>query len=364
LQNTPVKIRRMNEFTLKWAAGANCVLLIALCGCSLSGQQQDLPSQRDFFIYGVALEFKDPALCQKIPPYVAGGGSDWSTPPGYQISYLQSRCYYNLAGATHVLSLCDHVRPLSTGSFDGSKYNPEDCRLHSPAAPEIGGVDPHTVVEWMRKLGYRDEDVVHEPQYRANRKNPVTDAYDRLRRDSLFAERIEAAPTFDEPFAAAKMRPANDLEYVYQMFAVDSNQAIFCDKISPNAQAEWRDKRRFFLRLACYRSTAVNNRDLSVCERLPTRSTLPPGATDYDSRASCRRNVEVVMRPDGGHYTNGPEFPPTFSSFHNGLRDLGYDLTFPELTSRDYEDFLLYLSGRQADPAARAEFLRRVAAME
>jgi hypothetical protein len=215
----------------------------------------------------------------------------------------------------------------------------------------------------MRKLKYFDQDV-HEAQYRANLKNPVSNAYDRLRRDGLFAERIEAAPSFDELFAAAKFRPANDPEYVYQMFAVDSHQAMFCDKISPNAQAAWRDKRRFFLRLACYRSTAFNNRDLSVCEKLPTRSKLPPGATDYDSRESCRRNVEVVMRPDGGHYTSGPEFPPTFSSFQNGLRELGYDLTFPELTSRDYGDFLLYLSGRQADPAARAQFLRRVAAME
>ncbi len=92
----------------------------------------------------------------------------------------------------HDLSLCDHVRPLSTGSFDGSKYNPEACRLHSQTAPVIGGVDPHMVMEWMRKLGYSDADV-HEAQYRMNRKNPVTDAYEQSRRETLFAAANAAA---------------------------------------------------------------------------------------------------------------------------------------------------------------------------
>src|ERR1039457_7037486 len=95
------RIRQMSKFTLKWAAGVVCVLVIALCACGLFGQ--DVPSERDYFFYGVALDFKDPALCARIPRYVSNGGSNWSTPPGYQISYLQSDCYYNLAGATHDL---------------------------------------------------------------------------------------------------------------------------------------------------------------------------------------------------------------------------------------------------------------------
>jgi hypothetical protein len=58
--------------------------------------------------------------------------------------------------------------------------------------------------------------------------------------------------------------------------------------------------------------------------------------------------------------------PPTFSSFQKALQELGYDPTFPELTWDDYEDFLRRLSDtRQPIVAApRAEFLRRVAAME
>jgi len=82
-----------------------------------------------------------------------------------------------------------------------------------------------------------------------------------------------------------------------------------------------------------------------------------------DSRETCRHEV---TRPDlGGHYRYGPAFPLTFSSFRNGLQELGYDLTFPELTSEDYQDFLRYLSDtRQPNAATRAGFLRRVAAME
>lgn len=353
----------MSQITAKWATGVIYVLVIAVCGVGLFGQEQGVPAQRDFFIYGVAMEFRDPLLCQKIPRDVTSGGHNWSTPPGYQISYLQSECYYNLAGKTHDLSLCDHVRPLSTGSFDGSKYNPEDCRLHSQTAPVIGGVDPHMVVEWTRKLGYGDQDV-HEAQYRANRKSPVSDEYDRLRRDPQFAERIKAAPTFNEPSSEAKIRPANDLEYIYEMFAVDSNQATLCEKISPNAQAEWPAKKRFFLRLTCYRYTALNRRDSSVCDKLPASSSRPPRQPDYLSQESCRRDIEIAMRPDSGQYANAPWLPPAFSSFQNGLRELGYNPTFPELTWRDYSDFLLYLDGRAADPAARAEFLRRVEAME
>ena len=351
----------MKRVAPRCARGVILGFVIAVCGPVLVGQQQSVPTQRDLFLFGVAMDFRDPALCQKIPPDRSGGGHNWSTPPGYQISYLQSECYYNLAGKTHDLSLCDHVRPLSTASFDGSKYNPEDCRLHSQIAPTIGGVDPQMVVEWMRKLGYSDADV-HEAQYRMNGKNPVTDAYNQLRRETLFADRIKAAPSFDEPFAVAKARSANGLEYIYGMFASDSDQTIPCEKISPNAQGEWRDRKPFSLRLACFRNAAFNNRNLSYCDKLPVRSDLPDGTTDYDSRETCRQNVEALMQPDV-RYTYG-DLPPTFSLFADGLQKLGYQLSFPALTSRDYSDFVLYLSGRGADPVVRAEFLRRVEAME
>jgi hypothetical protein len=353
----------MIRLRIKWLAGVIYVLLLASTGSSLFAQRQDLPTERDEFFYQVALEFADPALCKKISTYASSGGSDWATPPGYQISYLQSYCYYNLAGAMRDLSLCDHVRPLSTSSYDGSKFNPQDCRLKSQSAPAGSAVDPHTVVQWLQKLGYGADDI-HEGQYRTNLKNSISDAYDQLRQESLFEERIEGAPSFDEPFAVAKIRPANDLEYMYEMFGVDSNQAIVCDKISPNAQAKWRDGRPFYVRLDCYRDIAFNSRDLAACERLPLRSAVPPGGTEYDSRETCRENIPALMHPDTRNYMYGPERPPTFASFQSGLRKLGYNPTFPELTWREYGDFLMYLNAPLAEPGARAEFLRRVEALK
>ncbi len=68
----------MSQVT-KWASGVIYGLIIAVFGVGLFGQQQGVPTQRDFFIYGVAMEFRDPALCQKIPPDLSAGGHNRST---------------------------------------------------------------------------------------------------------------------------------------------------------------------------------------------------------------------------------------------------------------------------------------------
>jgi hypothetical protein len=149
------------------------------------------------------------------------------------------------------------------------------------------------------------------------------------------------------------------------MFAVDSNDSVFCGKISPNAQAEWPNHTTFMLRLGCNRSIALNTRDIAACEKLPTLSNLPPGVSNNESRENCTFFLGRI-RPDiDTHVRYGPALPPTFSSFQKALQELGYEVTFPELTYGDYEEFLLYLmANRLPNAAARAEFLRRVEAME
>src|ERR1017187_2731246 len=166
------------------------------------------PTDRDIFIYEVAIQFKDPNLCQKIPPYAEGNGS--GERPGYEISYLQSGCYFELAGALHDQSLCDKVKPISKGMRDGSKYTPESCREYRGYSGS-GIVSPHTVTTWMRQLGYTDQDL-HHFQYRAVFNNPMYEAYDRFRKDGQFSERLRAAPSFAEPVAVDKSRAPNDLE--------------------------------------------------------------------------------------------------------------------------------------------------------
>jgi hypothetical protein len=102
--------------------GCDLSLLTAWRGYRTFGQRVDDPTDRDCFIYGVALEFRDSELCRKIPRYTLGGEVGWS-PAGYQISYLQSDCYYYMADTVHDASLCDQVRPIRKGFMDGSKFS-------------------------------------------------------------------------------------------------------------------------------------------------------------------------------------------------------------------------------------------------
>jgi hypothetical protein len=350
------------RLAIRWA-GVICALLIAWWAYRTFGQRLDLPTDRDRFIYAVATQFREPGLCQKISRHAEGsGGGTLGGLPGYNVSYLQSNCYWNLAAVLHDPSLCDKVRPISKGFLDGSKYNPAECRANR--ASGIGVVDQHTIVAMMRKLGYVDQEI-RDFRHGGEVGNAVYDAYSQLRKDGLFAERIKAAPTFDEPLRPDGIRPANELEYVYQMFAVDTNDSTFCGKISPNAQAERLNHTTFMLRVGCNRSIALNSRNIAACEKLPARGNLPPGVSDAESRESCIFFLGRI-RPDiDTHVRYGPAFPPTFLSFQKALQELGYDLTFP-VTAGDYEFYLQRLADtRQPLMAApRAEFLRRVAAME
>lgn len=310
-------------------------------------------TEQDSFFYQVAMQFKEPSLCEKISRYAEGSG--FGGYPGYEISYLQSQCFYNLAGALHDPSLCDKERPISRGIRDGSKYSPGWCRV-SPgsAAPIIG---PH-VGEWMRRLGYRDEDIQHA-LHRGAFNSPTSAAYDRLKQEPEFQKKIEAAPNFEDPSADDVNRLANDLEYVYQMFAVDTDDPPVCGKISRRAVAI-NGGFPVPLRLACYSAIAIDGRKLNDCSVLPSRSELRYWENPQYSREECLRVIPLLGAPGGAK--SGPVYPSTYESLQRGLHDLGYDVPFPAPTAGDYLAFLRYLENR--DPAGRAEFLRRVAALK
>lgn len=58
---------------------------------------------RDFFFYSVGVNFQAPQSCSKIARNAAGG---FSRETGYQVAYLRSRCYYDLAQALNDTKLC------------------------------------------------------------------------------------------------------------------------------------------------------------------------------------------------------------------------------------------------------------------
>jgi hypothetical protein len=338
-------------------AGLLCALLVAWWLYRPFGQRSEQATEWDTFLFGVALQFKAPELCEKIPLYAAGAGAGWGQ-PGYQISYLQSECYFNLASELHDLSLCDKVRPLSRRSLDGSKYNPDSCRAGQKS--HAGGVDPHVVTTWMRQLGYTDPDIDHF-DYRNGYNSLIHQAYDRLLKEDQFAKKMAAAPSFAEPRATAGTRTPNDLEYLYGMYAIDAKDASVCGKISPNARKQWFNQQTISLRVECYHDLAKNTRNPKLCVNVPVQGNQPP-TPDFDSRGTCLRDVEIVQREPPSKAYWSPGFPPTFESFKKALKDLDVDPDLPRPTDSDYEDFLQYLTDR--DPAGRAEFLRRVAALK
>jgi hypothetical protein len=103
------------------------------------GQPFDPPTDRDRFIYGVAEQFKSPTLCEKIAHYAGDSEAGWGQ-PGYQIGYLQSQRYFNLAGELYDPSLCNKVSALrcagSHGARPGATESADYSRCRVPAARE------------------------------------------------------------------------------------------------------------------------------------------------------------------------------------------------------------------------------------
>jgi len=342
----------------RWLA-VPVILILAYLGLAhATTYRLEPPTDRDIFLYQVALQFGDANLCQKIPPYAEGSGS--ADRPGYQISYLQSDCYFKLANAVHDPSLCDKVRPLSKEMMDGSKYTPQSCRAYrSYSAIEI--VDPHTVSRWMQQLGYTDPEI-DRFDYRRNFGSRIYKEYTRLRKDAQFAIKIAGATGFSERLTPAATRAPNDLEYLYGIYAIDANDASVCDKISPNARLPWFYQKTISLRVECYHDLARNNRDPKFCQSVPASGIPASGKSDYESRETCLRDVDIQKRMLDSKMYSSPSLPPTYESFEKSLQSLGYTVDLPRPTDSDYEDYLEYL--KDHDSPERAELLRRVAALK
>lgn len=89
--------------------------------------EKQRPGNEFEFIYAtIAEEIGAPELCARIHPDAEHGLG--FNPPGLQIYYLQSRCYFDVAIKTRDRALCDKVRSLSRLPFvDGSKISQKDC---------------------------------------------------------------------------------------------------------------------------------------------------------------------------------------------------------------------------------------------
>ena len=294
------------------------------------------PSERDRFFFLVAVDFEQPALCGRID-----GRADGSTGGGwggdFELSTLRSECRSRLrdGGPFEV--------PLWMAAF----------------------------VTQMRALGYTDADLA---EWVYNNQHPRSTLADDLYRDLLadegFRSRLRASASYAEPRDPARVRSATPLEILYQMVAVDAPEAVLCSRISPNATVKDLAGAPKSLQSRCQAHIAFTTLDSGWCESLPTGRSFPYIDWGYDTREDCEGIVARYRQRDARE--SRPYQPTRFSraaDLRQVLHDIGYPVEqlpqLPKPTDEDYWEFVsdLIFGGAPAT-AARAEFLRRVAALD
>ena len=208
-----------------------------------------------------------------------------------------------------------------------------------------------------------------ESEYDENPRNSSTyTAYERLRDDPAFLQRLQGAPSYQQPRSDSDTRSAYPIEFLYQMVAVERGDAALCAKVSPNATFVYADQKPALLQSRCYLHLAFNTRQAALCGPLPRAGSSRFVNEIYDSYERCREGVAVYSRPgfkSGTHY--GPYAFPHAADFQVALQAIGYPASFtstlvPKPPPDIYWDFVTRLRFRAAD-ADREEFVRRVIAL-
>jgi len=324
------------------------------------------------FLYLIAENFKAPQVCDRISPSAEGGGGGGWSKRGFQISSMRSDCYRNLAWELHDPQLCDQAIAVRTATLDGSKMDKAYC-LNGVNGKGWGEVEvPHAMqpfVRYMRLLGYDDARVAAGRYDESPQNSETYAAYERLRTDQTFIERLRTAPDFFEPRSADKLRPARAAEFLYQMVAIDTADASLCAKVSPNATFTDLGHRTALLRSRCFMSIAYNTKSDTLCAQLPRIGTFPHiNQYEYDSLEGCEKTVAIYRRPNfnSGGLRYGPSAFPRPSDFQDALRQIGYPQDarsrVPAPTPDDYWQFLSRMKYEGSDDDRR-ELLRKVMAL-
>jgi len=323
---------------------------------------------RDEFFYSVAIHFKAPQACSKIGRYDAGG---FSGQPGYQIAYLQSRCFYDLAQITKDVGLCKHVRPLNSENQDGRRYNPEPCRDHVPdPIPQVSAyLERETFAKLMDSAGFEGAAMAfRRDRYRNDAA--FFDLYEHIRQDPALIsalrrmpdrylyepndwreiQLLHKSPTIEEP------RPATAAEYLLAMLGMDQTDGKLCNKVSFAARYQYPDEKTVSLRDICMNHVGFYGRQYEVCG---------PG---YGTKL-CQDSLQTDHYPDMGEPVyDSPAFFPDRESFQAALREVGSSSTLngdvlPKPTYDDYIEFF-YHAAESGTPEVQSDFVRRVMSLK
>ena len=244
------------------------------------------PSDRDTFLFQVALNFEVPELCDRID----------ARADSQQIGAVRSK-----------RSVCHAI--LKGERSSGPSEVPWDMA---------------TFAGQVRALGYSDADMRQSAHGENEGGTPDYGAYQQLLDSGTFQARVRGGPSYAEPRDRDRRRQANALEFLYQKVAIDKREPALCAKISPNATFTDYGDATALLHSRCYLHLAFNLRDAALCQPLPAAGSFPSINEIYDSRDKCLETVKIYARPSfkgTGMTGRTRSFAPTTSSPACGRSD-------------------------------------------
>jgi len=146
-------------------------------------------------------------LCYKIYPKAHNTGLG-SNPEGYQVAYLRSDCFFNVAIDTNNISLCDEVKEYNSLYVDGSAYSRKNClktiktNLASGVTDDdyFNDIPPSDFVEIMKQMGYAYDTIPKEYDAGGNsyEERDYLQYLLEIRSTQDFENRLDKLPAFEK----------------------------------------------------------------------------------------------------------------------------------------------------------------------
>lgn len=323
------------------------------------------PNSHELFYTAVAAEFGDAPLCDKI----SGRAIDESGPDlgstQWRVQKQRSACYFYVALQTKNEKLCDSVSGVITLPSNASEVSATRCRylISLDRRSDERPAGYYGLPELLKEMGYTDEDR-YAAEYAGNMVGPIGHFFETIRNTETFKQKVRNFPSYDEPYSADKLRPANGDEILTAWLAARDSVPELCTKISPNSYDEtpkgirWRViSVKTVVRNSCFFDVAQSTGKSSFCVRITPIGSTTTGIRSA-SQKDCESQLKIQARDKSLAFQYGFTFP-TMKPFADELRKLGYAEPFiVDEGTMDWSHFYLYVRF-DAPEETKQEFLRR-----
>jgi len=331
------------------------------------------PNEHELFYTAVGANFGDSKICDKISKRALNeegpdlGNTDW------RVTFERSECYFYAALNTKNAELCDSVEEVITTPPNGATISRLECR-EVVQRNQNYGYEPspnyYTVADFMKELGYTDEDFYAAEFARNSTNNSIYRFYETIRDTDEFKAKVWSLASYDEPYSKDRLRPANEDEILTQMFAVENSLPDFCAKVSPNSYVEGPIGLRWYspvpqkvaLRNACVFAVSQNNHQGALCAKILRFEANAIGAFSTTEEA-CDMQLKIQEKDENWRHYYPPLYFQTMAPFLHVLQSLGYPTPFLSNDKAvDWSEFYRFL-WFEAPLDQQQEFLRRAEAL-